>query len=130
MPIEVSIIDNQYVLARCEGDICLEDFASVNELIYSESFDENISRYQIVDLTEARSLNISSEDVRTIASQDKNAIKGDNNITIAVVADKPLDFGLARMWEVYAEIPGITTCVFRDMSSGRNWIMSIMDSEI
>jgi hypothetical protein len=125
MPVSIQIAD-QYIVAHCEGELTVDDLFRLNQSLYSET-DRSIAAYQIVDLTAVTRIVMSTDDIRRIADQDRSAVKSFGRITIAVVADKDLDFGMSRMWEAYAESPGIETGVFRNMSDARDWIVAMMD---
>ena len=124
MPISVENIDDVYIALRCEGDIFLDDCLKANEQIYSR-MDKNVSRFQIADFLAATNVDLSSEDLRRIAGQDSQATENLEFVVIAVVAPRDLIFGLARMWEVFADTPGVTTAIFRDLATAQDWIMSM-----
>ncbi len=124
MPISVKCVDDQYVVLHCEGDVLVDDFVKANDYIYAE-LDARLARLQIVDLTTATRIELSAEDVQRLADQDRRAVDVIDRVAIAVVAPKDFAFGLARMWEAYADAPDVVTAVFRDLDTARDWLRGV-----
>ena len=121
MPISVTIADDGVVVLRCDGELVGMDFEKANQYIYSAEFG-SASRYQIVDFSGTTRLDLTAEDLHRLAVQDKAAAGTLGGVVIAIVAPKDLFFGFSRMWQVFAEAPGVTTAVFRELTSARDWI--------
>lgn len=122
MPISMEVVDDKYTVLHCEGEIHADDFMKANERLYSEG-SGSASRFQIVDLIDVTMTDVSAEELRRIAGQDKQAVKTRGRVAIAVVASKDLAFGLSRVWQAYAENPQVVTQIFRDRPSAREWIL-------
>lgn len=123
MPISVQDIDNKYVTLQCEGELISKEFFEANDYIYSK-MDETVARYQIVDLRRVSKVALSADEIRELAHQDKNEVDRLERLVIAVVAFRDSEFGLSRMWELYADSPRIESCVFRDLTAAREWLLS------
>ena len=127
MPISVEVIEGKYTVLRCEGEICVDDIAKANHHLYSK-LDGKLSQFQIVDIVGSTKIEMSEEDLRRIADQDKLAARTLKRLAIAIVAPSDFSFGLSRMWAVYADDPNIKTSVFREMEAARDWILSAQES--
>lgn len=126
MPISVTVVDDRYTVLRCEGEICVDDFLKANDYLYSE-LDETLSQYQILDTARPTNIELSEEDLRKIAGQDKLAARTLKRVFIAVVATEDFAFGLSRMWAVYADDPRVKTSVFRELEAAQDWILSMQE---
>jgi len=76
------------------------------------------------DFTAMETLACSSDDIRAVAQKDKNllALIFPAGSVIAVVTPKDHHYGLARMWQVYAEETKWETGVFRSRIEAEQWI--------
>ena len=82
------------------------------------------------DFTRTEALNCSAEDIRTIASQDKNLLASilPAGFVVAVVTSKDHHYGLARMWQVYAEETKWDTGIFKSRASADQWVREKVQS--
>ena len=124
MPISINIIDSTYLLLQGKDIISIADLIITNEYIYSEVAPA-IAQFQLVDLSQATRFAVSSEDLHSIAEQDKSAAEDIGHLVVAIYAPKDLAFGLSRVWEVYAEAPGVETSVFRDYEAAHTWLLNM-----
>ena len=96
---------------------------------------ENEARYVICDFTEAGTFDVSPEDVDLIVAQDKRAMDTHPNLMEAVVAPRPVVFGLARMWQSKVDLVRPHTVVVKTRAEALAWLRSaglaaILDDEI
>jgi hypothetical protein len=122
MPLEIRYFRDGYGL-ECIGTgvVTGEDLKKANEAVYS---DERLPalKYQLVDLLKAERFDVSNEDAIEIAEQDVAASETSPNMLIAVVAERDLPFGIARMWEAFAFEGAVETMVFREREEALAWI--------
>lgn len=79
--------------------------------------------YGMVDVTDVTELRITRDDVMEFAAVDvRIAALVPRALAVAVVAPGDLAFGLARMWEAFAEVTGWNTHVFRSRADAEPWL--------
>jgi hypothetical protein len=76
-----------------------------------------------VDFHETTELNVSPGDIRQLAHLDAHLARTIPNAIVAIVAPKDSIFGMARMWEVFAESTGWRTGVFRSSDEACAWVV-------
>ena len=123
MPIELEIIHGGTGLVR-KGSGHLtgsELIRSVTEFIASG---EDVKKviYSIVDYSLVDSIDITYEQIRSLAEINKNTSEINPNIIVAIISPKDEIFGLSRMWEVYVEQIPWPTKVFRARPGAEAWI--------
>lgn len=76
------------------------------------------------DFTHIESIKCSAEEIRTIAYQDKSQLASivPAGFVVAVVTPRDHDYGLARMWQAYAEETRWETGIFRSRPDAEQWI--------
>ena len=83
-------------------------------------------KYILNDYTQCTEINISSEIIRTVAQMAINVAAYNQQVVIAGVMPTDLEFGLGRMWQVYAEKTGWESRAFRSRSDAEEWIQNTM----
>ena len=79
-------------------------------------------RYGLVDLTELTVLQITTEEIRDTVAEDRVTAALAPGIFVAIVAPRDYVFGMARMWQAFAEVTGWETAVFRDRAEAIEWL--------
>lgn len=79
--------------------------------------------YGLVDMTDVSELHITRDDVLEFVQADMQiALLVPRPLAVAVVAPTDLAFGIARMWEAFAEVTGWNTHVFRSRADAEPWL--------
>ena len=81
-------------------------------------------RFVICDFTGAGTFDVSPEDVELIVQQDRRAMASHPQLLEAVVAPRPVVFGLARMWQSKVEDVRPHTAVVKTRPEAVNWLQS------
>jgi hypothetical protein len=123
MPVEKKSTDNGL------GVIVIGSGA-VTEAEYLEFYKRELSqgafaadyRYTINDYSEVTSISIASSAVREIAGYSKKAAEINPDCITAIVADKDVIFGLARMWQLHVGDLQQEIMVFRNRDDAEAWI--------
>ena len=127
MPVQVNyLLDGIIVELLAFGLVTGKEIIDANEQIYSEA-NLHKMKYKVIDRSGCEKYQVSSEDIQTIAKQDKAASKTNSNITVVFVSTTDLQFGITRMWEAYVEGSGFQSIMFKDRSSADEWVQSQMD---
>ncbi len=123
MGCEINYIDSEGIELLFTGKLTLKDFLKAYEEIYNE---QNLYRqkYQIGEFTGVESIELSSEDISLLARLDIEASKKNPNIIIANIGKSDLEFGLSRMWEMFADECLFEIKVFRNREDAKKWIES------
>ena len=82
------------------------------------------ARYVICDFTQAGAFDVSPEDVELIVAQDKRAMETHPVLMEAVVAPRPVVFGLARMWQSKVDVVRPHTAVVKTKAEALMWLQS------
>ena len=118
----IDYIEDGGIIIRVEGLISGNEIKKANDIIYESPDKIKKIKYQICDLTIASDFSASESDIRAISNQDKKASEINPNMLIAVVGEKDVIFGLARMWEAFSYDSPFETMVFRTMEDAQQWI--------
>ena len=103
------------------GHVLGEEVIAALEELYRDDRYESL-RYLIVDKSECAKYEVSGDDVKVIAKLDMEAAKRNPNLIEAHVAPHDDQFGVSRMWQVFAEESRAQTEIFRDRPSADEWI--------
>jgi hypothetical protein len=79
--------------------------------------------YGLIDLTAVTELRVTRDDVLEFVQVDMQiALLVPRALAVAIVAPSDLAFGIARMWEAFAEITRWNTHVFRSRAEADPWL--------
>ena len=101
-----------------DGSITLEEIA---ELALTNEW-EGVRRF-LWDHRGVREAPESTDDLREAAAFSNEVRDLFAGGRVAIVVSSDLDFGLARMFQVFAEGSGIDHEVFRDRDAARDWLL-------
>ena len=122
MPMTLKYIKNGGVLLKGEGVVTGMDIMQANDTIYNSPEEIQKIKYQLCDYTNVSELNVSSEELKRLAAQDKRAAKINPHMFLALVGEKDLVYGLIRMWEAYVDISPLESMAFRNIKDAEKWI--------
>ena len=119
--IEITIEqENDLTIFTVEGEL------TANEIIkYSSKFyDKKPTKKILWDATKGSVSKITSGEFRKIAKEMKKFTKKREGGKTALVGSFDADFGLARMYEVYAESEELPVSygIFRDIDEAKEWL--------
>ncbi len=103
------------------GTVTGDELCRCNDRMYAPDRIHELC-YQLCDFREITNLEVWSDDVRSIAKQDNVAATQNPDITIAIVANRSVTYGMARMWQAYVNEASFNTHVFRTMEEARAWL--------
>ncbi len=123
MPIEISYLDNGTgVLHIGTGTVTGQDVFESKNFTFSSQERVRQYRYGLIDYSQVNDLNVSSKELEAVAALDKKVATIVPGAFVAIVAEKDVVFGLARMWEAYMHGAGWETHVFRSRTQAEDWI--------
>ncbi|MFC1884524.1 hypothetical protein ACFL2O_07125 [Thermodesulfobacteriota bacterium] len=122
MPMELKYLPDGGVLMKADGFVTFKDIKGVNDEIYSTEEKILGISYQLCDFTNVKGFPLSSEEVKTIAEQDRYAAKINPKMIIATIGELDVIYGLSRMWQAFTDGSSIKTKVFRNMADAEKWI--------
>jgi 5'-3' exonuclease len=129
MPLEFSYTEDNGIKVKGVGKVTALDLLNANKNIYENEEKIKSIRYQLCDFTHVKEIEISTNDVLSIADQDNRAAAINSDMIYAIVGDKDVIYGLARMWQSYVDRSGCETGVFRSMEEAQKWIDSKLESK-
>ena len=112
--------ERRLVTSTASGVITLpEVWAHQEKLEKDPDFDRNFA--QLLDITQVTKLDLSSEDIRSVAGSNLFA----SNPRLAIVASSNFLYGLARMFQILREMNGkVGIRVFRDRDEALAWVLA------
>ncbi len=103
------------------GTVTGDELCRCNDRMYDPDQIHKL-RYQLCDFRQITNFEVSSDDVRRIANQDNVAATQNPDITMAIVANRRIVYGMARMWQAYTDEASFNSHVFRTMVEARAWL--------
>jgi len=111
------------IIYHCHGDMTIDDFFQAGMGFLTNPEEIKKWRYTIIDLTSVGTMNISSDEIRSVVEQNKRlAAIAHPGVILAVAAPKDLGYGLSRMWEILMDQIGWETMTFRTRPEAETWI--------
>ena len=107
------------------GELTGREIIEVKEQLAADEQRVRLLEFALVLLVEVRAFKITAEEVRVIAAIDHRLARLVPHLKVAIAAPRDHDFGVARMWEVIADVPGWMKRVFRDRGKAESWIHSL-----
>ena len=119
--------DVDAMLMTVQGRVVLDDYRkALNELVHSEYFHSNMST--IWDLRKADLCDLTTGDIRDGALLSVlSAEERGTNWKTAIVVEGDLGFGLARMFEVFANGAPYRMTIFQTIEKAEAWIKKRSD---
>ena len=125
MPALNEFVENgRGVVFHGAGELTGREVIEVKEQLAADEERVRPLEFALVLLVEVRAFSITTEEVRAVAAIDHRIARLAPHLTVGIVAPRDHDFGVARMWEVLADVPGWTTQVFRERGEAEAWIQS------
>jgi hypothetical protein len=87
--------------------------------------------YALIDMSDVTEVHITRDDVLEFVVADMQiALIVPRRVGVAIVAPGDLAFGLARMWEVFAEVTHWNTHVFRSRAEAEPWLRPWVEGQL
>ena len=119
--ITVKVIPENYLtIFTVEGDLSSDEIVTYS----SKHYVENPTKLVLWDATKGSVSKITANDFQNIAKKMKGQTKKREGGKTAIVGKFDVDFGLARMYEAYADIEEIriTYNVFHNAEDAMKWL--------
>ena len=113
--------DGVVVVVKGVGVVDATQIQRCNNEMYAKDRIHTL-RSQLYDFCDVTNFDLSGDDMRILAGQDKAAATQNPNLAIAIVGNDDLMFGLAKMWEVFVSEAALKANVFRTLEEARNWL--------
>lgn len=120
MPYEIKISD-RLITIRMFGLLTSEELALCSDELVKIDTGSPVSLDRVTDLTEIDALHLDFGAVDAIAAR-RRAAAVKNSIKSALVAPKPVQFGLSRMFQTLATNPKIQIEIFKDRPGAMKWL--------
>ena len=82
--------------------------------------------FAICDFSEVTQIELTSDDVKTIAEIDVRLSAWAPDVVVAVIAPRDAVYGMSRIWEVLAEPTGWPIGIFRRAVDAERWVQSTL----
>ena len=118
--IHPSILNNELVIITIIGKVTFEKGLSASKHFY----DKKLTKHVMWDMRQADAQLVSSDNLETIMNYTAlNAHKRPPGAKTALLVSRPLEFGISRMVQIYAEIHEIKIEfeIFHDYQLAMKW---------
>ena len=105
------------------GVITSKEIMELNAELYKQ-WDFLSYKYQLWIFNRVEDFLLSSDEIRLLATQDKNTSREKTEIKVAFVSESPLVFGLCRMYEAFYGNGPWMHMVFKSLKDAEKWIHS------
>lgn len=125
MPLSISMTDDGGLLIEAHGTITDADLQVGNDALYNDVALTKRLRYQLMDVSGAERIDISSEQLARAGEADRKALAINPHMRIAVVVSRDVAYGIARIWRAYADMHADQSDSFRIFKSRKeahDWI--------
>jgi hypothetical protein len=124
MPIQLEFTDDGAgVIYRCKGALGLQHFSIANDRLLASPDRIRKLKYILADTASMEAQVFSPSEMDGIVWQDRQiASYAVSGLLVAVVAERNVVFGLARMWEAFIEGIGWETRIFPSIAEAQSWI--------
>lgn len=123
MPISTTFTpDGTGLIRTVHGSTTGAELLAADAALLSEGEAVARLRFALHDFGDTAELRATAEEARAIARQDAMLAKLNPQVCVAIIAPLDVQFGMSRMWEVFADGTGWQTAVFRDRLSALAWL--------
>jgi NAD(P)H-flavin reductase len=106
---------------KLHGAVTAEDLLRLDQLAREADSRLEASPNRILDISDATWGLVNSELVRSMAAiREREPMK--NHVKAAIVAPKPEQYGIARMFQALDENPALEIQIFKDAPSAYEWL--------
>ena len=120
MPFEIHD-EGGYYFARLLGVVDQTDLDGM--LAETERLEDVVTKDRLTDLTAIEHINVGFEDVFAVALRRAQRVIP-APIRSALVADKPILFGFARMFQMLNDNPRVQIRIFGSLEEAQQWLLS------
>ena len=100
MPSEIRYLDNGTgVLHVGTGTMSGKELFDARSVIFADKEQTRRYQYSIIDYSLVKNIEATARELELIAAKDRKAATGILGAAVAIVANRDVVFGLARMWE-------------------------------
>lgn len=103
------------------GVVTGAEIARAKAQFFARARDEG-ARYVLCDFTAVERFDVSTPDVQRIVQQDRAAADSLPDLIEVVVAPRPFEYGMARMWEIQVEDVRPRNAVVRTRAEALMWL--------
>jgi hypothetical protein len=124
MPIDLEFVfDGIGVIYHCDGNLRAQHFIDANDRLLASPDRLSKLKFAIIDLTTMVPVYIAPSDMEHIVQQDRQMTPSlPFGLIVALASPQDVGFGLARMWEAFAEGIEWETMTFRSRDEADAWI--------
>lgn len=106
---------------RYTGVVSGVEILRAKQEFFSYNF-RHTAKWVLCDFSGVEEFRFDKHDIERIINQDLRAAAGNPSLAECVVATKPYEYGMARMWEMQVDRHGRNTIVARSRNEGEEWL--------
>lgn len=123
MPVEFEYLDNSRgVLIRAFGDVAGVDLIKTMNMVFNDEATTINYTHGICDFTGIENFDISHKQIFSLSEIHVQASKLNPHIVVGFAINKPLVYGLVRVWMVYATITGWKVHIEKELDAITGWV--------
>jgi len=127
VPLELQVdVAARRVHIEASGVVTVEEILRILDAIVAHP-DFEPGMPQLLDLTGAEDADVDSDRLRRVVSAAERLLPKLRPTRLALVARKPVLFGVSRMYEALADVLPVPVRVFTDLDAARAWLESDPD---
>jgi hypothetical protein len=114
--------DGRGVIVTYEGRITEREVLAGLVERFADAERSQLLTYSLGDFTAVSAVDVSSGEVREVASRVREVLQRHAHLMAAIVAPADIAFGLGRMAQAYADDSGARIMVFRTRAEADAWV--------
>ena len=121
MPLDIQRLEDGGLIVTGRGIVTGSDFVEHAKRAGKIRETESI-RYQLVDWTKAEGIDLTKSDMQRMTALLIDAVRVNGQLHVAIVGDRDLFYGIARMWQSSDKVTNERVMVFRNMPDAKKWL--------
>jgi len=113
--------DGSLVLVQLSGTLTREDLERVGDEIMAIEQDGGSTPHRLTDFRQITDTAVGYAEMSVLAERSRTRPLG-ARIRSALVVERPVQMGFARMFQILNEHPQVTVRIFEDETSARAWL--------
>lgn len=105
-----------------QGELTADDVLAVKRSLFAEPQRLKVVTHALIRLDGVTRFAATAAEIQAIADIDAQLARLLPGMIVAVVAPTDVLFGMARMWEGFADATGWRIAVFRSLAEAQDWI--------
>ena len=112
-----------YAHIRFTGQLTLEDLSAVAGLLDELGSTAEVLLPRLMDISGVENISLNFAALQSF-TEKRNTVRPMAKVKLGIVANTPVQYGCARMFQQLSKQPRVKVDVFRELDDARQWIFS------